>query len=153
MPDKIATNSGITQNRPPRPARARRDPLPIRTAAPMPSECRHPRTTRRASPAPLAFQTYRRMIPHHATARRATRSAIRAPDTVPDAPAALGWDFYPPSGGIKPPYTQIFRPTKWAIPCGLLVRRVYAGVCRACIGCVSRNICACNGCCLRYLPL
>lgn len=31
---------------------------------------------------------------------------------MPDAPAALGWDFYPPSGGIKPPCTQFFRPYK-----------------------------------------
>ena len=53
--------------------------------------------------------------PHDTAPRdRMTRDAIRdrPPDTVPDAPTALGWDFYPPSGGIKPPATQNFQPTK-----------------------------------------
>ncbi len=84
MPDEIATNLGITQNRPPRPYRA---PAPdtiraaIRTAAPMPSECCQPRPPRPASPATACISN----IPPHDTAprdpmRRCDPDAIRAPN-------------------------------------------------------------------------
>ena len=95
--------------------------------------------------------------PHDTASRDCTTSdAIR--DRPPDATAGCDRRMRPPpSGGIfTHPRAVLNLPAHKFFDlriCSAAFCRAYAGVCRACIGCVSRNICACNGCCLRYLPL